>query len=270
MNAEATGMLEMMEGKQEIILKALPYQQTPDPALRNPMVLNIKSATHTVMIESVSGLTVSIGVLSALTVNPLKLVFVLIQYKSLIAPYLLEIVQGLPSAVWLDDEPHLYSDCECIGVPVAESFSFYLNTLLSDIAAKCMPFQENIVLVQVDLLSKLMSECIASKDQKYHSDAEKSRREPSLHRELGVGYVLPTTKNANLELPILNLQNIFTLVKQLLAKDTLEFLDQQVDALFDSGEIQDLGVFPYKTFSETLTLTMATMLKELLLHNKRK
>ncbi|CAG2060955.1 unnamed protein product [Timema podura] len=206
-----------------------------------------------------------------------------------------------------------------------------MHTLLSDIAAKCMPFQENIVLVQVDLLSKLMSECIASKDQKYNSDAEKrytlcirtlpiliglarsmgrfcadgqpllcrlfprlvaptvefsdtslgknmdknyvpfqSRREPSLHRELGVGYVLTTTKIANLELPLVNLQNIFTLVKQLLAKDTLEFLDQQVDALFDSGEIQDFGVFPYKTFSETLTLTMATMLKELLHHNKRK
>nr|CAD7426383.1 unnamed protein product [Timema monikensis] len=91
------------------------------------------------------------------------------QYKSLIAPYLLELVQGLPSAVWLDDEPHLYSDC----VPLAENFSFYLNTLLSDIAAKCMLFQENIVLVQVDLLSNLMTECIASKDQKYHSDAKK-------------------------------------------------------------------------------------------------
>ncbi|XP_076062775.1 phosphatidylinositol 4-kinase III alpha isoform X2 [Oratosquilla oratoria] len=74
-----------------------------------------------------------------------------LQHSRPIVHYLLRLLRGLPKAVWLDEIKINSSD----RIPVAERFSFLLNTLLSDVATKSDEFREEITAVQVEVLSAL-------------------------------------------------------------------------------------------------------------------
>jgi len=107
------------------------------------------------------------------------------QHEGQIVPYLLRLSKCLPKAVWIDDarsnkvERKSQSDVNDkpypqignaiihlpgIRIPSAEKFSFCLNTLLSDIAAKCPDSREEIILNQVETLSALANIVKSSRD----------------------------------------------------------------------------------------------------------
>ncbi|EDW65723.2 LOW QUALITY PROTEIN: uncharacterized protein Dvir_GJ18746 [Drosophila virilis] len=83
------------------------------------------------------------------------------QHESQIVPYLLRLAKSLPKAR-IHDERN--SKVERVRIPAAEKFSFCLNTLLSDIAAKCPDSREEIILNQVETLGTLANIVKPSKD----------------------------------------------------------------------------------------------------------
>ncbi|XP_077290371.1 phosphatidylinositol 4-kinase III alpha isoform X2 [Arctopsyche grandis] len=72
-------------------------------------------------------------------------------------------------------------------------------------------------------------------------------------------------KRAVVQFPVMHLQTILALAKKLLVKDLLNYLDEEAEDIFASGQIQ---IFPYRSFSETLNLVMVTLLRELLQSKK--
>lgn len=76
-------------------------------------------------------------------------------------PYLLRLLRGLPKVVWLDEIKITLGE----RIPVAERFSFCLNTLLSDVAARCEPACDEIITNQVELLSVMTNLIRGCKEQ---------------------------------------------------------------------------------------------------------
>ncbi|XP_015600220.1 phosphatidylinositol 4-kinase alpha isoform X2 [Cephus cinctus] len=296
-----------------------------------------------------------------------------LQNRDRILPYLLKLLRGLPKAVWLDEVR-----CNPIErVPVAERFSFCLNTLLSDVAARCEAAREEIIATQVEILAVLtnlirgfrdqngsrgmqaklsLCKCLVpvliglarsmgrfasfeppllcrifprpvpplattNQNRSVHDKKLRSfsnfrpiiprslsgnlnphlsidsaqaamqstdydypvKKRPSLQSFLSVPYD-PTTyfftrygssfnqfpqmrcnespeRRAGLQFSVVHLQSILALAKKLLTKETLAFLDEEAEQVYNSGQVL---IFPYKTFSETMNLVMVALLRELL------
>ena len=68
-------------------------------------------------------------------------------------------------------------------------------------------------------------------------------------------------KKPKIQFPIQHLQTVFSIAKKLLTKETLEHLDEQASDIFSLHQIKAYG---YKSFSETISLVMVTLLRELL------
>ncbi|CAD7087007.1 unnamed protein product [Hermetia illucens] len=68
-------------------------------------------------------------------------------------------------------------------------------------------------------------------------------------------------KKTRISFPIQHLQTIFAIAKKLLTKEILEHLDEQASDIFSLHQIKG---YCYKSFSETITLVMVTLLRELL------
>ncbi|KAH8303925.1 hypothetical protein KR044_012424, partial [Drosophila immigrans] len=83
------------------------------------------------------------------------------QHEAQIVPYLLRLAKSLPKARIHDERS---TKVERVRIPAAEKFSFCLNTLLSDIAAKCPDSREEIILNQVETLGTLANIVKPSKD----------------------------------------------------------------------------------------------------------
>ncbi|XP_041781810.1 phosphatidylinositol 4-kinase alpha isoform X2 [Anopheles merus] len=82
------------------------------------------------------------------------------QYPKEIIPYLLRLAKALPKAVWIDDvKPNKIDK-----IPTAEKFAFCLNSLLSDIAVGCPEHRDEIILIQVEVLTVLTNMIKGSKE----------------------------------------------------------------------------------------------------------
>lgn len=84
-----------------------------------------------------------------------------LQHKEKILPYLLKLLKGLHKAVWIEEMVCMPSE----RIPTAERFSFCLNTMLSDVAARCEASRETIVAIQVELLAVLTNHVMENKEQ---------------------------------------------------------------------------------------------------------
>ncbi|RVE42389.1 hypothetical protein evm_012967 [Chilo suppressalis] len=87
-----------------------------------------------------------------------------LQHQDKLLPYFLKVLKSLTHAQF--EEP-LYKIKNADRIPMSEKFSFCLNTLLSDIAAKQHSLREEIITSQIELmsnLSKIIISCHENKD----------------------------------------------------------------------------------------------------------
>lgn len=73
------------------------------------------------------------------------------QYPDQIIPFLIKLAKSLPKAIWLED----IKRSEKEQIARAETFTFFLNTMMSDIAMFCPDYSEEIIQTQIDILSNL-------------------------------------------------------------------------------------------------------------------
>ncbi|KAG6449776.1 hypothetical protein O3G_MSEX006205 [Manduca sexta] len=87
-----------------------------------------------------------------------------LQHQDKLLPYFLKVLKCLTNAQF--EEP-LYRIKNGDRIPMAEKFSFCLNTLLSDVASKQQSLREEIITAQIELMSnltKIIISCFESKD----------------------------------------------------------------------------------------------------------
>ncbi|KAJ8042769.1 Phosphatidylinositol 4-kinase alpha [Holothuria leucospilota] len=78
-----------------------------------------------------------------------------LKFKEKIVQYLLNLLKGLPSACWLDDNSH--STVQCL--PLSENFTFCLTAILSDVAVRDEDLKDQIVHAQMEVLQALAMTC---------------------------------------------------------------------------------------------------------------
>ncbi|XP_052799861.1 phosphatidylinositol 4-kinase alpha-like isoform X2 [Mya arenaria] len=78
-----------------------------------------------------------------------------LQYKDVLLPYFLEFLKGLPAAVWV----HGPATKETYKLPKTECFSFFLNTILSDVALRDPENRNVIINTQLEVLERLCHMC---------------------------------------------------------------------------------------------------------------
>ncbi|XP_011502554.1 PREDICTED: phosphatidylinositol 4-kinase alpha-like [Ceratosolen solmsi marchali] len=201
-----------------------------------------------------------------------------LQHKDRILPYLLRLLKSLPKAVWMDE-----TICTILGsVPVAEHFSFCLNTMLSDIAGKCKSAREEIIVTQIEILTVLTNilRSYVDKSNERGMQAKLTMCKCLVPTLIGIARSMGrfTDEDPSLlcrifpcsETPIssfktksdsLSPKNVLALAKKLLTKDMLSFLDKEAQQVYLSGQLQ---FFRYRTFSETVNLVIVALLRELL------
>ncbi|OCU01899.1 phosphatidylinositol 4-kinase alpha isoform X1 [Xenopus laevis] len=79
-----------------------------------------------------------------------------LQHKESVVPYLLRLLRGLPKVHWIEESN---SRKEKATLPVAETFSFCLVTLLSDVAHRDQAFRGQILEAVLDVMQCLLGMC---------------------------------------------------------------------------------------------------------------
>uniref|UniRef100_F6SPP9 Phosphatidylinositol 4-kinase alpha n=1 Tax=Xenopus tropicalis TaxID=8364 RepID=F6SPP9_XENTR len=79
-----------------------------------------------------------------------------LQHKETVVPYLLRLLRGLPKVQWIEESNSRKGKGT---LPVAETFSFCLVTLLSDVAHRDLSFREQILEAVLDVMQCLLGMC---------------------------------------------------------------------------------------------------------------
>ncbi|KAM9329173.1 phosphatidylinositol 4-kinase alpha isoform 3-T3 [Gastrophryne carolinensis] len=85
-----------------------------------------------------------------------------LQHKDQVVPYLLRLLKGLPKVQWIEES----TSRKCKGtLPVAETFSFCLVTLLSDVAQRDVTLRGQILDAILDVMQCLLGMCQSAQIQ---------------------------------------------------------------------------------------------------------
>lgn len=133
------------------------------------------------------------------------------------------------------------------------------------------------------IIPRSMSGSLSIDSIDMHSNSKHGTKNPSLTAYLSVPYDATTyffakfgssfnqfpnmrfnetpEKKPKIQFPIQHLQTVFAIAKKLLTKETLEYLNEQAEDIFNLHQVKPYG---YKSFSETINLVLVTLLRELL------